>query len=116
MTQHFDIHVPALADAPLDAALQFYQEIVPTLRLPIGDERAGTPEALAVRSIAIVFPRADHTHRGWQLAAVQDLAREVAPMRVNAIAGDDRAAIREALVYLREARGVTGQLLEVGPA
>jgi hypothetical protein len=71
------------------------------------------PELLAGRSITIVFPSADHTHRAWRLAAVQELAREVAPMRLNAIAGDDEAAVREACAYLQEAGGVTGQLLDV---
>jgi hypothetical protein len=68
--------------------------------------------ALAAREdLALVFASADHSHRGWRLAAVQGLAREHAPIRVNAIAGDDEAAIAAALRYLQSAEGVTGQLL-----
>ena len=44
---------------------------------------------------------------------MQDLARAAAPARVNAIAGNDEAAIAEALAYLEGAPGVTGQLLAV---
>jgi hypothetical protein len=47
------------------------------------------------------------------LAAVQELAREAAPKRVNGIAGDDPRAIAETLVYLAAAPGITGQLLAV---
>jgi hypothetical protein len=110
VTHHADIHVPALPEAPLDAAQWFYEHVVPTLRPP------AQPESAAECSITIVFAHADRTHRAWRLAAVQDLAREVAPVRLNAIAGDDHAAIDEALAYLRDARGVTGQLLDLGTA
>jgi hypothetical protein len=63
--------------------------------------------------LVIIFPSAPYDHRGWRLAAVQDLARAVAPGRVNAIAGDDEAAIAATLVYLEGAPGVTGQLFAV---
>jgi hypothetical protein len=60
-----------------------------------------------------VFPSAPYDHRGWRLAAVQDLAREAAPIRVNGVAGDDDAAIAAALHWLAAAPGITGQLLAV---
>ena len=72
----------------------------PRLRLP----RAG-------EDILLVFPAADHTHHDWRLAAVQQLARDSAPARVNAVAADDEAAIAAAARYLAEAPGLTGQLL-----
>ena len=50
-------------------------------------------------------------HRGWRLAAVQGLAREHAPLRVNALASDDELAIAAAHAYLASADGVTGQYL-----
>ena len=59
----------------------------------------------------LVFAPADHTHRGWRLAAVQELARAAAPLRVNGVAGDDDAAIAAADRLPRRAPGVTGQLL-----
>jgi hypothetical protein len=44
---------------------------------------------------------------------VQELAREAAPKRVNALAGSEPAAIDAAIAYLEAASGVTGQLLAV---
>ena len=59
----------------------------------------------------LIFPPADHTHRAWRLAAVQGLAREYAPRRVNALAGSSDASIAAGLTYLAAAAGVTGQYL-----
>ena len=101
---HLDVWVPGLSEAPLDAAREFHERTVADVRKAF--ER--------YVSVTIVFPLADHTHRAWRLAAVQELAREGAPVRVNAIAGDDendRAAIEEVLDFLRGASGMTGQLL-----
>jgi hypothetical protein len=42
---------------------------------------------------------------------VQELAREYAPARVNAIESGEEQAIAAAAAYLSEAKGVTGQLL-----
>ena len=42
---------------------------------------------------------------------MQGLAREHAPIRVNAVASDDEAAIAAAARYLAAAEGITGQLL-----
>ncbi len=61
--------------------------------------------------VVLAFPAADHTHRGWRLAVVQQLARDAAPLRVNALAGGDEPAIAAAVAYLANAPGVTGQLL-----
>ena len=61
----------------------------------------------------LIFLPADHTHRAWRLAAVQSLARELAPQRVNALASDSEKAISAALTYLNSAEGVTGQLLQL---
>ena len=63
--------------------------------------------------LLIVFPPADHTHRGWRLAAVQELARKYAPRRINAVASADQAATTAAAEYLAHAPGVTGQLLQL---
>ena len=62
---------------------------------------------------AVLFDHADHSHHAWRLAAVQQLARDAAPARVNAVVGNDDAAIAELLAYLAAAPGVTGQLLAV---
>ena len=64
----------------------------------------------------IIFAPADHTHRAWRLAAVQGLARALAPRRVNALASDSEAAITAALAYLEGAAGLTGQYLPLDDA
>jgi hypothetical protein len=92
------LHVSALPDAPLDAAAAFYRDYLPRCQDAASD-------------LAIVLPPADHTHRAWRLAAIQELARAAAPLRVNAVSGEGEAAIDEALNYLDAAPGVTGQVL-----
>ena len=104
--EHVEFRVQSLPGAALDAASDFHRQSVPDIREILS---SGNP-----RSLTIVFPRGDHTHRGWRLAAVQELAREASPIRVNAVAGGSERAIEEALAYLREAPGITGQLLAVG--
>jgi len=71
------------------------------------------PPPRAGEGLVVVFTSAPFDRRPWRLAAVQDLARVAAPVRVNAIAGDDEAAIAETLAFLEAAPGVTGQLLAV---
>ena len=71
------------------------------------------PPPPSEEDLTLIFPPADHTHRGWRLAAVQSLAREFAPIRVNAVTSDSEAAIAAALAFLGSAEGITGQLLEL---
>jgi hypothetical protein len=97
------LRVEALPHAPLDAAEAFYEAWMPQARAACRVNDA----------VAVVFPAAAYDHRGWRLAAVQDLAREAAPRRINGIAGDDDRAIAETLHWLASAEGVTGQLLAV---
>ena len=94
----------ALPAEPLGAAARFY-----------GEELARI-EALAVtpdhgEHLVLIFPPADHSHRAWRLAAVQELARKYAPRRINALASSEEAAVAAAERYLAAAPGVTGQLL-----
>ena len=95
------LRVGALPEAALAAAARFHAEVLPEVlaQLARGEH------------LVLVFTPADHTHRGWRLAVVQQLAREHAPIRVNALAGDDEAAIAAAAEYLAGAAGVTGQYL-----
>lgn len=96
------VRVGLLPEAALEAAAEFHARVLPTLSpLHSGED------------LVLIFPLAPYDHRGWRLAAVQDLARAAAPARVNAIAGDDEAAIAETLIFLERAPGVTGQLLAV---
>ncbi|MEO6387203.1 MAG: Rossmann fold domain-containing protein [Croceibacterium sp.] len=97
------LHIEVLSAAPLDAAAAFHGKHLKKARETFtkADE------------LALVFHPADHTHRAWRLAAIQELAREAAPGRVNGIVGDDSQAIAEMLAYLASAPGVTGQLFAV---
>ena len=95
--------IEALPADPLGAAAAFHAHHVAELRAVADD-------------LLIVFAPADHSHRGWRLAAVQELARAAAPRRVNAVAADSPAAIASATSYLAAATGVTGQLLTLDDA
>ena len=96
------LRIDALPEAALDAAAAFHAAWVPAAR-----------EKLAAGDLVLIFPQAPYDHRGWRLAAVQDLARAATPVRVNAVAGDGEKAIAEALAWLAEAPGITGQVLAV---
>ena len=102
--------IEPLPDLPSAAAAVFHREVLP---------RAAVLLANGAECLTLVFTGADHTHRGWRLAALQILAREHAPARVNALAGGNAAAQAAALAYLSAADGLTGQYLpldDVGAA
>lgn len=92
------LRIASLPDLPLDAASLFKDRWLPEART-------------CEENLLIVFAPADHTHRRWRLAMVQELAREAAPRRVNAVASVDDEAIGAAAEYLAEAPGITGQYL-----
>lgn len=96
-----ELRVGGLPEGALEAAAQFHAAVLPQARAAL------TKGA----DLVLVFPPADYTHKGWRLAAVQQLARDFAPTRVNALTSGDEAAIAAAAAYLAEAPGVTGQLL-----
>jgi hypothetical protein len=96
------IEVLTLPDRPLDAAAEFFAQVLPQVRR----EFASSTAPLCLR-----FSPADYTHAAWRRAAVQSLAREAVPARINAVAADDDAAVAAALAYLDRAAGVTGQYL-----
>lgn len=97
------LRVGALPDAALDAAGAFHAEVLPGARaaLEAGDD------------LVLVFDPAGHEHRAWRLAVVQQLARDHAPRRVNALESDDEDAIAAGLTYIKQAPGLTGQLLRL---
>lgn len=99
--------VDALGQKPDAAAAQFYSR-----DLPLITARRGGASAV----LTIMFPPADYAHTAWRLAAVQGLARDAAPQRINAVSGGSPAARQAALRYLEAADGVTGQLLQLDDA
>jgi hypothetical protein len=100
------LRIEGLPHTALDAAARFYTDWLPQARAFLGSSPTG-------EDLVLVFPAAPYDHRGWRLAAVQDLAREAAPNRVNAISGDDEGAIAEAAAWLARVPGITGQMLAV---
>jgi len=133
------LRVEGLPAGALDAAERFHAEWLPKARALVpprhgeGDHAqhggrapaasrglgvpvhhpAGGPAPPVGEDLVLVLPAAAYDQRGWRLAAVQDLAREAAPRRVNAIAGDDDEAIAATAEWLAQAPGITGQLFAV---
>ncbi|MFM5952830.1 MAG: Rossmann fold domain-containing protein [Novosphingobium sp.] len=97
------LDITGLPDRPSDAAAAFHGEWMQRI-------------TVAVEDAVLIFMPADHTHTAWRIAAVQSLARESAPARINAVASSDPAAIDAALAYLAGADGVTGQYLPLDSA
>ena len=100
------LHVGALPDNALAAAADFHARVLPEVLVKLGGRS----------HLTLVMMPADHTHRAWRLAAIQSLAREHAPIRVNAVASDDEVAIAATCAYLAGADGVTGQYLPLDSA
>jgi hypothetical protein len=96
------IDARGLSANPTDAAAEFMAETLPRIRAAIG---AGD------LPLCVAFDPADHTHAAWRVAAIQALAREAAPGRVNGVSGVDEAALEATSRYLQFAEGVTGQYL-----
>lgn len=91
-----------LPDGPLEAAAAFHAGHLPKIEEMI----AGSPAL-----VTIVFGPGDHEQRDWRMAAVRNLARKHAPIRVNGVAGADDS-VQPLLIFLENAPGVTGQLLD----
>jgi hypothetical protein len=103
MPQSAILWARALPETPLDAAAKFHQALVPAIR------------ADSAADVVIGFePAGDaHAHAGWRLAAVQSLARELAPRRVNGVVGYERPDLAATAAFLHESPGITGQILHV---
>ncbi|WP_340589397.1 Rossmann fold domain-containing protein [Erythrobacter alti] len=90
------VEARGLPAAPLDAAAEFAARYFPILR--------------GYGSCMVILDHADHTHDSWRKAAIEELAREAAPGRINAVVGSESGAIAQVLKYLDDAPGVTGQI------
>ena len=98
------VRVGPLPDDPLAAAAAFHADVLPRV---LAELDAGEPV------LTLVFAPAGHPHHAWREAAIQTLARERAPARINAIASAEEPAIAAAATYVAAAPGVTGQYLTV---
>jgi hypothetical protein len=101
MQRHLE--VTALPDAALDAAGAFMAFHLEAAR--------GLLNQSDCTALAIILPPAAHDHTDWRRALARDLAREVAPKRVNVVAGVPGEARTRVLHFLSNAPGVTGQYL-----
>ena len=100
------LRIEGLPHGALDAAAAFHVDWLPRALALLH------PPALG-ELLVLVFPAAPYDHRGWRLAAIQDLARAAAPNRINGITGDSESAIARTIDWLAQAPGITGQLLAV---
>lgn len=100
MSELLRIDARGLPAAPLDAAAAFHARIVPQARKAAGHD------------LVIVLDNADHTHLGWRQSAIEALAREAAPSRVNAVVGPAGRELDQSCTFLAAAPGVTGQVLQ----
>lgn len=95
------IEARELPEAPLDAAAAFHARILPEARRAAGND------------LVLLFDPAAHTHEHWRIAAVEELAREAAPCRVNGAVGGSSGDVKAVCDYLDSASGVTGQVFAV---
>ncbi len=98
------LRIEGLPANALDAAAEFHRTWLELARSAL---RGGA------KSLVLILPPAPPDHRDWRRGVARDLARELAPGRVNLVAGSDPDAVSAALEYLADAPGVTGQLLPV---
>ncbi|MFM6950019.1 MAG: Rossmann fold domain-containing protein [Novosphingobium sp.] len=94
-----------LPPAPLAAAAEFHARHIPMIQQ--------AASAADHDCLIVAFPDADHTHHAWRLAAVQMLARAIAPRRINGVSGGSGQAIGAAADYFQHAPGLTGQLISL---
>ena len=96
------LHVGPLPAEALAASAAFHADVLPRITAALG---GGAPV------LTLVFAPAGHEHRAWRTAAVQTLARNFAPNRINAVASDDEAAVAATHAWLESAPGLTGHYL-----
>lgn len=94
--------VDDLPDDALGAASAFHAGHVAAVR---------NAAANGAASIVLVLPPAPIDQTDWRRAAVRDLARALAPVRVNMVAGHAGPRLEDTLAYLGNAPGVTGHYL-----
>ena len=113
---HLVLYLGDLPEAPIDAAAHFFSKHAPDARALLvqgGWGKMGLAEE--PEALTYIFPTGGKEHEGWQRAAIQALARELAPKRVNGVIGDGLQSTAQVTDWLSDAPGVTGQLLAVEP-
>ena len=100
---HAVLQIEALPGAALEAAQTFAAEWLPAIHDHLS----------AGENLVVILPQAAYDHADWRRAAVRDLARSFAPVRVNFITAGTGRAADASIAYLSSAPGVTGQYLPV---
>lgn len=96
------LRVGPLPEDPLAAAAAFHAEVLPRVLAALDGGAA---------LLTLVFTPADHPHRAWREAAIQTIARERTPARINAVAAADEPAIAATHAFIAAAPGLTGHYL-----
>jgi hypothetical protein len=100
------IEATGLPDDPGAANAAFLAEVAPQVRNAAAREPA----------LAVLFAPADPAHAAWRLAAIQQLARALAPdTRINAVVVNDgdQEGTAEVIRFALTAPGITGQIIAV---
>ncbi|MEO1488264.1 MAG: Rossmann fold domain-containing protein [Pseudomonadota bacterium] len=95
--------IPALPEAPLEAAAAYFADHHAQTCALIADE--------SVTSLVVLMETAATDHDAWRRALAGDLARAFAPRRCNVIGAASEEAAAPLLSYLEGAHGLTGQYL-----
>ena len=101
MARQAVVMIDDLPPEALDASAHFHANHAAPLRAA----------AAGAESVVLVLPPAPVDHTDWRRAVVRDLARALAPVRVNLVAGDTGESLDATLAYLANAPGVTGHYL-----
>ena len=94
------LRIDDLPSGALDAAAEFHRRWVPEIRTLLAGE---------AQSLVVVLPPVPSDHTDWRRGMARDLARELAPARVNIVAGGAAQAVESTVDFLGDAPGVTGQ-------
>lgn len=97
--------VEALPAEPLEASAAFHADHLAEAERMLAGE--------GVSALAICLPEAGTDQDDWRLAIARDLARAWTPRRVNLVGGPGGTPREEALAYLADAPGITGQYIPV---
>jgi len=105
MTSAGFVDAKGLGESPLDAAARFHAHIVPSIRAMMANGS----------ELVVMFDPADHSHTSWRKAAIEELAREAAPCRINGVIAraQDKQDTAQTIQFLHKSPGITGQILQV---
>lgn len=96
-----DYIVPSETCEPVAEAAEFYRSHIAPIQ-QLAEEHD---------CVTVIFGGSDKARTVWRRAAIESLAREQAPKRINGISGGQQDRIMATSRYLASAHGITGQVL-----